>query len=97
MNNRIKIVEPRIEECLTGPSPVGIQTEALDALIPNSVQVGNHHTVILTPTDKALIIMYSFIGLTELVSASSGQSNEFIWKACIERSIRNLKEDRLIA
>ena len=91
-----RVIEATIDGGIDTPSPTGQKTEALDALIPNTVQIGNHHTVLFTPTDKSLIIMYMMIGLTELVVASSGMTQEAIWTALISRSIRNLKKDGLL-
>lgn len=72
--------------------PTPIQADTLREMIPSFVDMKQHHTY-LTPEIKALVVTYAFIGLSELVSASSGQPVEAIWKACIERSIHNLKKD----
>lgn len=67
----------------------------LENLIPSFTKL-NDQDIFLSPAEKQLVIAYSFIGLSELVSASTGQTLEFIWINCIERSIRNLKKDGLI-
>jgi hypothetical protein len=67
----------------------------LHNLIPTFTQVDKKE-IFLSPDEKNLVIAYSFIGLSELVSASSGQTLEYIWNGCISRAIHNLKKDGLI-
>jgi len=72
------------------------KAERLDAAIPKWTDLKGRGTVLLDNTDKQLIIMYAFIGLSELVAASGTMTQDVIWRACIERSIHNLKKDGLI-
>lgn len=67
----------------------------LDGTVPVQTDI-NGRSIFLTAEDKMLIVMYAFIGLSELVSVSSNQPMAAIWKACVERAIRNLKQEGLL-
>lgn len=53
-------------------------------------------TIFLSPEDKQLVIIYAFIGLSELVSASGEMKLTEIWRNCINRSVVNLRKDGLL-
>jgi hypothetical protein len=53
-------------------------------------------SIFLSPEDKQLVILYAFIGLSELVSASGEMQLTEIWRNCIDRSIFNLRKDGLL-
>ena len=84
------------EPYMTPTTSPGLQVEALDDLIPSSVQFGAAPAIILTQSDRTLIILYAFLGLSELVAHSSQTPIETVWRGCIERSLKNLRKDGLL-
>jgi hypothetical protein len=74
-----------------------VQLEDLLSTVPTSYENPQKgEIVILTPDLKALIIYYAFIGLSELVAASSGKTQKFVWEGCIKRAMVNLHKDGLL-
>jgi hypothetical protein len=77
-----------------------LKAALLKSMLPSFVQfpgtVDATQTLFLSPEDKQMVILYAFIGLSELVSASGEMTLSEIWKNCINRSVLNLRKDGLI-